>query len=57
VFGKFSRRLFDVRYVTHYSDMVRSIRHKGLRRLHANWRVVFRFEARDARDIDPIDYH
>jgi plasmid maintenance system killer protein len=37
--------------------MVRLIRRKGLRRLDANWRVVFRFEAGDARDIDLIDYH
>ncbi|MEP7310384.1 MAG: type II toxin-antitoxin system RelE/ParE family toxin [Acidobacteriota bacterium] len=23
----------------------------------ANWRIIFRFAAEDARDVDPIDYH
>jgi toxin HigB-1 len=25
--------------------------------VRANWRVVFRFESGDARDVDLIDYH
>jgi proteic killer suppression protein len=51
--------------------MIRSIRHKGLKRLHedddprgvwavtvcANWRVVFRFADPDAFDVDYVDYH
>jgi hypothetical protein len=45
--------------------MIRSIRHRGLKRLHedddprgrANWRVIFRFEDRDAFDVDYVDYH
>ena len=23
----------------------------------ANWRIVFRFEGADARDVDLVDYH
>ena len=26
-------------------------------RLSANWRIVFRFDGRDVRDVDLIDYH
>src|SRR5215831_2444400 len=29
-----SESQFDVRYVTHYNVMIRSFRHKGLKRLH-----------------------
>ncbi|MGH7848643.1 MAG: type II toxin-antitoxin system RelE/ParE family toxin [Candidatus Binatia bacterium] len=25
--------------------------------VRANWRVIFRFEQGDARDVDLIDYH
>jgi proteic killer suppression protein len=26
-------------------------------RIRANWRIVFRFAAGDARDVDYVDYH
>ena len=25
--------------------------------VRANWRIIFRFEAGDARDVDLVDYH
>jgi proteic killer suppression protein len=25
--------------------------------VNANWRIIFRFAAEDARDVDLIDYH
>ena len=48
--------------------MIRTIRHKGLKRLYedddprgvtvrANWRVIFRFAEHDAFDVDYLDYH
>ena len=43
--------------------MIPGFRHRGLERLFekgdrsANWRVVFRFDGRDVRDVDLIDYH
>ena len=26
-------------------------------KVSANWRVVFRFDGRDVRDVDLVDYH
>ena len=25
--------------------------------VRANWRIIFRFEGKDAFDVEPIDYH
>ena len=47
--------------------MILGFRHRGLElgdragywavKVSANWRVVFRFDGRDVRDVDLIDYH
>jgi len=58
-----------IRYSSH--TMISGFRHRGLERLFekgdragywavkvsANWRVVFRFEGGDVRDVDLTDYH